>query len=183
MRVTKPFVLLLTLYFRSNACRRCNSWGSPTSSATIGSPVDHGSLTNLDCATNATGDDAGTNCGGGGDLDFFGPQTRNSLGLGQHQRRRSQAIASSSTATRTSGRTASLGERSPASPPPMMTTTCSSAGRPAKQRSCSCSSQTDLSIGSSENLATAVGASLAPSLPNLLQSLPLGRLARFSWCL
>ncbi|XP_001662501.2 uncharacterized protein LOC5576154 isoform X1 [Aedes aegypti] len=159
----------------STSRNRCNSWGSPTSSATIGSPVDHGSLTNLDCATNATGDNAGTNCGGGGgDLDFFGPQTRNSLGLGQHQRRRSQAIASSSTATRTSGRTASLGERSPASPPPMMTTTCSSAGRPAKQRSCSCSSQTDLSIGSSENLATAVGASLAPSLPNLLQSLPLG---------
>ncbi|KXJ82812.1 hypothetical protein RP20_CCG011260 [Aedes albopictus] len=152
----------------STSRNRCNSWGSPTSTATIGSPVDHGSLTNLDCATTNAASNDETNCGGG-NLDFFGPQTRNSLGLGQHQRRRSQAIALTSTAVpRTSGRTASLTERSPAMPTP------SSVVRPAKQRSCSCSSQTDLSIGSTENLATAVGASLAPSLPNLLQSLPMG---------
>ncbi|XP_062554929.1 uncharacterized protein LOC134220005 isoform X2 [Armigeres subalbatus] len=149
---------------------RCNSWGSPPSTVTTGSPTDRGSLTNLDCATNAICNDGNDN--GGGTLDCFGPQTRNSLGLGQHQRHRSQAIASTTTTmtmtSRNGGRTLSLSERSPVSPTP------SSVPRPPKQRSCSCSSQTDLSIGSCENLATAVAASLAPSLPNLLQSLPLG---------
>lgn len=148
------------------AQRRCNSWGSPTSSVTTCSPIDNGSLTNLDYCTVNFNDD------GTGGLDFFGPQTRNSLGLGQHQRRRSQAVAT--TTTNTMVMDTILSERSPPTPLP-------SAPRVPvrqKQRSCSCSSQTDLSIGSIENLATALAASPAPSLPNL-QSLPLGRLERF----
>ncbi|XP_065074269.1 uncharacterized protein LOC135698290 isoform X3 [Ochlerotatus camptorhynchus] len=137
---------------------RCNSWCSPTSSATTCSPTDNGSLTNLDYSAVNVNDD------GAAGLDFFGPQTRNSLGLGQHQRRQSQAAVATTTTTMTT-----MVLEAPLPPPPSAPRV---AGRP-KQRSCSCSSQTDLSIGSIENLATALAASPAPSLPNL-QSLPLG---------
>lgn len=146
------------------AQRRCNSWGSSTSSVTICSTTDNGSLTNLDCCAVNVNDD------GAGSLDFFGPQTRNSLGLGQHQRRQSQVVATMSSTVLMD---TILSERSPPPPP----TAPRVPVRP-KQRSCSCSSQTDLSIGSIENLATALAASPTPSLPNL-QSLPLGRLERF----
>ncbi|XP_055526987.1 uncharacterized protein LOC129719614 isoform X2 [Wyeomyia smithii] len=144
---------------------RCNSWGSSTTrSAKAGSPI-HSNGTNT-CIVDGGGVSNSTVNHDTG-LDILGLQTRYHLGFVQHSRRQTKN-SNTSMVIPTSGVEIDAGlvrTHSERSPPPIL------AVKP-KQRSCSCSSQTDLSMGSSsENLATAVAASFdgsqAPSLSNL----------------
>ncbi|XP_058840010.1 uncharacterized protein LOC131695491 isoform X1 [Topomyia yanbarensis] len=142
----------------STSRNRCNSWGSSaTSTMSIGSHSDR-NRTNT-CVVDD--DDYGDGSGGGGidgsafGLDILGPQTRHNLGLMQHQRRQSQM------ATPTTPMNMDI-DGFFASQQPLIF-----AAKP-KQRSCSCSSQTDLSMGSSsENLASCIGASQVPCLSSV----------------
>ncbi|XP_053686074.1 uncharacterized protein LOC128735612 isoform X1 [Sabethes cyaneus] len=149
---------------RSASRNRCNSWGSSTTRmANVASPVNSN-------GTNACVVDGGgisnrgidRDCG----LDVLGPHTRYHLGLVQYSRRQTQdpTTPTGSIPADNAG-TCRFYSKGGRSPPPVL------AVKP-KQRSCSCSSQTDLSMGSSsENLATAVAANIdgsqALSLSNL----------------
>ncbi|XP_058456636.1 uncharacterized protein LOC131434028 isoform X2 [Malaya genurostris] len=121
---------------------RCNSWGSSaTSTKKIGRPIIRSRTNTYVVDGNCTGGGgggSGIDETGSGQIDILGPQTRHNLGLMQVQRRQLFQLT-----TPTDDFDGNL---------PIL------AVKP-KQRSCSCSSQTDLSMGSSsENLATVVAA-------------------------
>lgn len=149
--------------------------------ANIGSPVNSNGTN--PCVVDGGGGVSNNGIDRDGALDILGPHTRYHLGLDQHSRRQIQDPTISTvlpTSVMTADNATSMGRifgKSGRSPPPIV------AFKP-KQRSCSCSSQTDLSMGSSsENLATAVAASVdgsqAPCLSNL-QAMLTGRLADFA---
>lgn len=141
-------------------CCRCNSWGSSSSTTAYNAAGRLASCDGSNSNTNKTESTLITSSnssvvgdgqdGGGeicGDFSFLGPQTRHNLGLTlQKQQQQQQAQHHQRLPSRISptyARTASVSE-----PRTLVV-------RP-KQRSCSCSSQTDLSIDQSENLSTAV---------------------------
>ncbi|EDS36650.1 conserved hypothetical protein [Culex quinquefasciatus] len=152
---------LMTAHDNSTISRnRCNSWGSSSSTTAYnaaGRPVSGGGSNNNTNKTESTLTTSSSSVvgdgqdGGGeicGDFSFLGPQTRHNLGLTlQKQQQQQQAQQHHqrlpSRISPTYARTASVSE-----PRTLVV-------RP-KQRSCSCSSQTDLSIDQSENLSTAV---------------------------
>uniref|UniRef100_A0A182T909 Uncharacterized protein n=1 Tax=Anopheles maculatus TaxID=74869 RepID=A0A182T909_9DIPT len=156
---------------------RCHSWGAASYRTHIGSSFTARDVNNVQeeaRGNSAVSDGYGTNSlagAGNANLHTLGPQTRASLGLvepHQHQPftalqrayQTQQSMPAPSQQRPQLRRPLSVAATAPI-PLPTMT------GRLPKQRSCSCSSQTDVSLQRNESPPQPGTASPTPSLPNL----------------
>ncbi|XP_055590761.1 uncharacterized protein LOC129742841 isoform X2 [Uranotaenia lowii] len=162
-----PQVTNLVVNESSTSRNRCNSWSSPMNTVVLRSPTGSSPEPAKSGSTATTSSDQGVVFGGGGSsYTILAPQARYSLGWTQQVQQRQRQLLNNSTQYPTIyGRTLSLSESRTLTSP---VSTIAPLVVRSKQRSCSCSSQTDLSIGSAEALAdNSRRASPAPSLPNL----------------
>ncbi|XP_053671126.1 uncharacterized protein LOC128721399 [Anopheles nili] len=150
---------------------RCHSWGAASYRTHIGALSGRDVNANGDRNV-ATGAPEGHEFAPGvslsGGLHILGPQTRVSLGLDAHQHAQ---VVLRSLKTQQSMPVPSQ-QRPPLRRPMSVATTApiplpTTAVRVPKQRSCSCSSQTDLSLPRIESTSQPGTASPTPSLPNL----------------
>uniref|UniRef100_A0A182N6M2 Aminotransferase class V domain-containing protein n=1 Tax=Anopheles dirus TaxID=7168 RepID=A0A182N6M2_9DIPT len=146
---------------------RCHSWGAASYRQLIGGPPSSRAV-NVDEAS-VDYDDTTTTTGG--NLHVLGPQTRASLGLEPHPHHPPLPVQRSYQTQQSMPVAATQQRPQLRRPLSVMASTAPIAlpvsGRLPKQRSCSCSSQTDLSLQRNDSPPQPGTASPTPSLPNL----------------